>query len=101
MNNQTKKLPEHKLIKTIQSLHEPALHTLERLLEQRKANLRKRNDDEQKATVNRQEFVKAIHEDHRISFWYANEVVMSLKRSGKIKCFGSFINLPEINEGES
>jgi hypothetical protein len=36
---------EHKQTQSIQSFYDPALHTLEKLLDVRKANLRKRNDD--------------------------------------------------------
>ncbi|WP_288401702.1 hypothetical protein [uncultured Acinetobacter sp.] len=87
---------EHKQTQSIQSFYDPALHTLEKLLDVRKANLRKRNDDESKAAVTRNEFMQALNEEHRISIWYAGEVVSSLKRAGKINCFGSFINLPEV-----
>lgn len=93
--------PEYKQTQSIQSMYEPAIHTLERLLEKRKANLRKRNDDDSKAAISFDEFKKALQEEHRVTFWFANEVVTSLKRAGKINCFGSYINLSEVKGGES
>ncbi|ENX57626.1 MULTISPECIES: hypothetical protein [Acinetobacter] len=86
--------PEFKQTQSIQSMYDPAIHTLSRMLEKRKAILRKRNDDEGKAAVNFDEFKKELMSEHRISLWFANEVVSSLKRAGKINCFGSYINLP-------
>lgn len=91
---------EMKHQQNVQTWHEPVLYTLEKLLETRKANLRKRNDDEGKAAVKRDELLLALHEEHRITIWYAGEIVSSLKRAGKINCFGTFINLPE-KEGEA
>lgn len=98
--NKNQQMAEQKHLQNVQTWHDPALHTLEKLLETRKANLRKRNGDESKAAVTRNEFMQALHDEHRISIWYAGEVVSSLKRAGKINCFGSFINLPE-QEGEA
>ncbi|MGG2098109.1 hypothetical protein ABFY41_11115 [Acinetobacter haemolyticus] len=91
----TSVVAEMKHQQNVQTWHEPALYSLEKLLETRKANLRKRNDDESKAAVKRDELLLALHEEHRITIWYAGEIVSSLKRAGKINCFGSFINLPK------
>jgi hypothetical protein len=33
-----------------------------------------------KAAVTRNEFMQALNDEHRISIWYAGEVVSSLKR---------------------
>lgn len=96
MNSQqnTKQLTDdQKFQQNVQTWHEPALYTLEKLLETRKANLRKRNDDENKAAVLRNELMQALSDEHRIEIWYAGEIVSSLKRVGKIHCFGSFIDL--------
>ncbi len=93
--------PEFKQTQSVQSMYEPAIHTLTRMLEQRKASLRKRNDDESKAAVSFEEFKKELVSEHRITFWFASEVVTSLKRAGKIKCFGTYINLPEHKEDEA
>ena len=101
MNIKFQKLPEHKHVQWTQSWYEPALASLSGILEVRRENLRKRKHDENKAAVTRDEFIEILMFEHRMSPWNASEVISSLKRAGKIRCFGSFINLPEITEGES
>ena len=101
LQQNTKQLTDdQKFQQNVQTWHEPAIHTLEKLLETRKAYLRKRKNDENKAAVLRNEFMQALHDEHPIEIWYAGEIVSSLKRAGKIHCFGNFIdlNLPEKKE---
>ena len=74
-NKAIQKKPEHKQMMQLQSWYEPALRTLDGLLEIRRVNLRKVNGDEK----------------NRISAWYAGEIISSLHRAGQIFMFGRFI----------
>ncbi|MGR0306543.1 hypothetical protein [Acinetobacter beijerinckii] len=94
------KLPEHKQIQSVQSWYETALHRLEQMLDTRKANLRKRNNDENQAAVTRDEFIETLHDLDGIQLYEAARLVSSLKSAGKIKCFGRFIQMNEQG-GES
>ena len=93
-----KKQSEHKHLQGVQSWYEPALRTLNGLLEIRKANLRKINRDEANAAVTRDEFIQVLINEHRISTWYAGEIIASLLRAEMILMFGRFI---QIKQGES
>ncbi|MCL6234050.1 hypothetical protein M5F03_02510 [Acinetobacter sp. ANC 5579] len=95
-NKAIKKQPEHKHLQGVQSWYDPALRTLNGLLDIRKANLRKINRDEANAAVTRDEFIEMLTNEHRISAWYAGEIISSLQRSEMILMFGRFI---QINEG--
>lgn len=77
----------------IQSFYEPALRTLNGLLDIRKANLRKINRDEANAAVTRDEFIEMLITEHRISAWYAGEIIASLLRADLILMFGRFIQI--------
>lgn len=81
----------------IQSWHEPALHTLNSLLTDRKANLRKINRDESNAMVLQQEFLESLMNYHRISLYQASEITASLVRSGRVARYGRFLQIK--NEG--
>ena len=99
-NKVLKKQPEHKHVQGVQSWYEPALRTLEGLLEIRRANLRRINNDESKAAVMRSEFIEMLMTEHRISAWYAGEIIVSLLRAERIIMFGRFIQIIE-KEGEA
>lgn len=99
-NKVLKKQPEHKHVQGVQSWYEPALRTLEGLLELRRANLRRINNDESKAAVMRSEFIEMLMTEHRISAWYAGEIIASLLRAERIMMFGRFIQIIE-KEGEA
>lgn len=88
-------MAQQKQIQATQSWYEPALHTLEQMLEVRRANLRKRNGDENQAAVTREEFMEHLHDLNGMQLWQAAELVSSLKRAGKIICFGRFIQMDE------
>ena len=88
-------LVEQKLIQATQSWFEPALEVLEHMLERRRKNLRKIKSDENQAAVTRDEFIENLHDLKGMNLWQATEVVSSLKRAGKIKCFGRFIQMSE------
>ena len=94
-NNAIKKQPEHKHLQGIQSWYDPALRTLNGLLDIRKGNLRKINRDEANAAVTRDEFIEMLTNEHRISAWYAGEIISSLLRSEMILMFGRFIQINE------
>lgn len=94
-NKAVQKKPEHKQMMQLQSWYEPALRTLDGLLEIRRANLRKVNGDEKNAAVTRDEFMEMLIKDHRISAWYAGEIISSLHRAGRIFMFGRFIQMNE------
>jgi len=96
-NKLMKKQPEHKHLQGVQSWYEPALRTLNVLLDIRKANLRKINRDEANAAVTRDEFIEMLTNEHRISAWYAGEIISSLLRAEMILMFGRFI---QIKQGE-
>ncbi|MGE8570779.1 MAG: hypothetical protein ACN6NW_01935 [Acinetobacter amyesii] len=95
-NKAIKKQPEHKHLQGVQSWYDPALRTLNGLTDIRKANLRKINRDEANAAVTREEFIEMLTNEHRISAWYAGEIISSLLRSEMILMFGRFI---QLNEG--
>lgn len=99
-NKVLKKQPEHKHVQGVQSWYEPALRTLEGLLEIRKANLRKINRDESNAAVMRDELIEMLMTEHRISAWYAGEIIVSLLRAERIMMLGRFIQIIE-KEGEA
>lgn len=99
-NKVLKKQPEHKHVQGVQSWYEPALRTLEGLLEIRRANLRRINNDESKAAVMRSELIEMLMTEHRISAWYAGEIIASLLRAERIMMFGRFIQIIE-KEGEA
>ncbi|ENV71925.1 hypothetical protein F946_01381 [Acinetobacter johnsonii ANC 3681] len=94
-NKAIQKKPEHKQMMQLQSWYEPALRTLDGLLEIRRANLRKVKGDEKNAAVTRDEFMEMLINDHRISVWYAGEIISSLHRVGQIFMFGRFIQINE------
>lgn len=94
-NKAIQKKPEHKQVQWTQSWYEPALRTLDRLLDERKANLRKIKGDEKNAAVTRDEFMEMLINEHRISAWYAGEIISSLHRAGQIFMFGRFIKASE------
>ena len=99
-NKVLKKQPEHKHVQGVQSWYEPSLRTLEDLLEIRRANLRKINRDEANAAVMRDELIEMLMTEHRISAWYAGEIIASLLRAERIMMFGRFIQIIE-KEGEA
>lgn len=94
-NNAIKKQPEHKHLQGVQSWYDPALRTLNGLIDIRKANLRKINRDEANAAVTRDEFIEMLTNEHRISAWHAGEIISSLLRSEMILMFGRFIQINE------
>lgn len=98
--NSSSRLPDYKQIQAIQSWYEPALRTLNNLLDVRKANLRKINRDEANAAVTRDELMEALHQHHRMSYGDASLVITSLHRADKILMFGRFIQLKD-QVGES
>ncbi len=92
------KLLEQKRQQSYQSWHEPALRTLADLLEDRKANLKKRNHDENQAAVTRDEFMQGLvndHGAHGIDLYHAGVIISSLYRAKKIRYLGSFIQVNE------
>jgi hypothetical protein len=90
-NKTIQKKPEHKQVQWTQSWYEPALRSLDRLLDERKANLRKIKGDEKNAAVLRNEFIETLVNEHRISVYQAGEIVASLRRANKILMHSSFI----------
>lgn len=96
--NQTTKdnLQEQKRQQLIQSWYEPALRTLEGLLEVRKQNLRDQKRDEKNAAVKRDEFMQALSDQHRMPIFHAGQIISSLYRAKRIRYLGStFIQLNE------
>ncbi|HAV4658932.1 TPA: hypothetical protein JIT99_12545 [Acinetobacter baumannii] len=92
------KLLELKRQQSYQSWHEPALKTLTGLLKERKANLKKRNHDENQAAVTRDEFMQGLVDDHGvhgINLYHAGVIISSLYRAKKIRYLGSFIQIIE------
>ncbi|EKU37395.1 hypothetical protein [Acinetobacter sp. WC-141] len=82
----------------IQSWFEPALYTLNQLIEKRKENLRRINRDENNAAVLRDELIESLSYQHGITFYFAGEVVASLGRAKKIRFLGRFIQAVEGGE---
>ncbi|MHC3136245.1 hypothetical protein ACWPO0_10275 [Acinetobacter nosocomialis] len=104
VSNQTNKDKslELKRQQSYQSWHEPALKTLAGLLKERKANLKKRNHDENQAAVTRDEFMQGLVNDHGvhgIDLYHAGVIISSLYRAKKIRYLGSFIQIIEGNGG--
>ncbi len=94
-NKAIQKKPEYKQVMQLQSWYEPALRTLDGLLEIRRANLRKIKGDVKNAAVTRDELMEMLINDHRISARYAGEIISSLHRAGRIFMFGRFIQMNE------
>ncbi|WP_287906553.1 hypothetical protein [Acinetobacter sp.] len=92
-NQHFQKAPEHKQIQWTQSWFDPALNSLEGILNVRRANLRKINRDESNAAVTRDEFIEILTMEHRITIYQAGEIILSLLRAGKILMFGRFIQM--------
>ena len=66
-NKAIQKKPEHKQMMQLQSWYEPALRTLDGLLEIRRANLRKIKGDEKNAAVTRDELIEMLMNKHRVT----------------------------------
>ena len=94
-NQHFQKAPEHKQIQWTQSWYEPALKSLNVILDVRRANLRKIKRDESNAAVTRDEFIEILTTEHRITIYQAGEIISSLLRAGKILMFGRFIQMNE------
>lgn len=92
-NQHFQKAPEHKQIQWTQSWYEPALKSLNVILDVRRANLRKIKRDESNAAVTRDEFIEILTTEHRITIYQAGEIISSLLRAGKILMFGRFIQM--------
>ncbi|GAA5560717.1 hypothetical protein Asch02_02228 [Acinetobacter schindleri] len=94
---------EEKRKQSYQSWHGPALNTLSRFLEKRKANLRESKRDENNAAVTRDEFMQALvdeHGVHGLNLYHAGVIISSLYRAKKIRYLGStFIQM--LEEGGS
>ncbi|EHU2649493.1 hypothetical protein AZG96_RS05140 [Acinetobacter baumannii] len=105
LSNQEKKdnQLEEKRKQSYQSWHDPALITLSRLLEKRRANLREGKRDEKNAAVTRDEFMQGLVDEHGIhglNLYHAGVIISSLYRAKRIRYLGStFIQL--MNEGEA
>ncbi|MCU4599099.1 hypothetical protein [Acinetobacter bereziniae] len=98
-NQHFQKAPEHKQIQWTQSWYEPALKSLNVILDVRRANLRKIKRDESNAAVTRDEFIEILTTEHRITIYQAGEIISSLLRAGKILMFGRFIQMnDEVGE---
>ncbi|MDC4781781.1 hypothetical protein NQ966_08905 [Acinetobacter baumannii] len=82
----------------IQSWFEPALYTLNQLLQKRKENLRRINRDEKNAAVKRDEFMWALSQEHRMPLYHAGVIISNLYRAKKIRYLGSFIQIIEEEE---
>ncbi|MEN8368403.1 hypothetical protein [Acinetobacter bereziniae] len=94
-NQHFQKAPEHKQIQWTQSWYEPALKSLNVILNVRRANLRKIKRDESNAAVTRDEFIEILTTEHRITIYQAGEIISSLLRAGKILMFGRFIQMTD------
>ncbi|QIT17253.1 hypothetical protein [Acinetobacter pittii] len=99
-NQSTKdNLQEQKRQQSYQSWQGPALNTLSRLLEIRKANLREGKRDEKNAAVTRDEFMQGLvdeHGLHGINRFHAGVIISSLYRAKRIRYLGStFIQMNE------
>lgn len=89
-------LQEQKRQKIIQSWYEPALKTLDDLLEKRRGNLRNQNREEKNAAVKRDEFMQALSDQHRMPLFHAGQIISSLYRAKRIRYLGStFIQVNE------
>lgn len=90
------KLLEQKRQQIIQSWYEPALKTLDDLLEKRRENLRNQNREEKNAAVKRDEFMQALSDQHRMPLFHAGQIISSLYRAKRIRYLGStFIQMNE------
>ncbi|BCX74670.1 hypothetical protein [Acinetobacter sp. Tol 5] len=94
-NQYFQKAPEHKQIQWTQSWYEPALKSLNVILDVRRANLRKIKRDESNAAVTRDEFIEILTTEHRITIYQAGEIISSLLLAGKILMFGRFIQMTD------
>ncbi|MBU0363992.1 hypothetical protein L2Z18_01135 [Acinetobacter baumannii] len=104
LSNQTNKGNQQVLKRQqiIQSWYEPALKTLEGLLEKRKQNLKRQKRDEKNAAVTRDEFMQGLVNDHGvhgINLYHAGVIISSLYRAKKIRYLGSFIQIIEGDGG--
>lgn len=98
LSNQTTKdnLQEQKRQQIIQSWYEPALKTLDDLLEKRRKNLKNQNREENNAAVKRDEFMQALSDQHRMPLFHAGQIISSLYRAKRIRYLGStFIQMNE------
>ena len=94
-NQHFQKAPEHKQIQWTQSWYEPALKSLNGILDVRRANLRKIKRDENQAAVTREEFIEILVNERGVTVYQAGEIVSSLLRAKKILMFGRFIQMNE------
>ena len=91
MNSKFQKQPDFKQSQQVQSFYEPALVLLNKLIEQKKINLRTKGYDEINAAVTKVEFSETMARQFRISQWLAQQVVTSLIKSNCINSFGGYV----------
>ncbi|ATZ62926.1 hypothetical protein [Acinetobacter bereziniae] len=94
-NQHFQKTPEHKQIQWTQSWYEPALKSLNVILDVRRANLRKIKRDENQAAVTREEFIEILVNERGVTVYQASEIISSLLRAKKILMFGRFIQMTD------
>lgn len=94
-NQYFQKAPEHKQIQWTQSWYEPALKSLDGILNVRRENLRKIKREESNAAVTRDELIEILTNEHRITVYQAGEIISSLLHAEKILMFGRFIQVNE------
>ena len=99
-NQHFQKAPVHKQVQWTQSWYDPALKSLNGILDVRRANLRKIKRDESNAAVTRDEFIEILTNDPRITVYQASEIISSLLRAERIISFGRFIQINQ-KAGES
>ncbi|WP_225761633.1 hypothetical protein [Acinetobacter sp. Marseille-P8610] len=92
MNSKFQKQPDFKQNQQVQSFYEPSLVLLNKLIEQKKINLRTKGYDENNAAVTKTEFQEVMAHQFRITQWLAQQIVSSLIRSERVQSFGGYVN---------
>ncbi len=91
MNSKFQKQPDFKKNQQVQSFYEPALVLLNKLIEQKKINLRTKGYDENNAAVTKTEFTETMARQFRITQWLAQQVMSSLIKSNCINSLGGYV----------
>lgn len=90
MNSKFQKQPDFKQNQQVQSFYEPSLVLLNKLIEQKKINLRTKGYDENNAAVTKTEFTETMARQFKITQWLAQQIAGSLIRSELIQAFGGY-----------
>ena len=91
MSSFTQQMKDSRQQSEIQSFHEPALHLLGHVFEQKKFSLRSKGYDENNAAVSKEELMQAMARQFKITQWLAQQIIASLVKADCVQAFGGYV----------